>query len=183
MDLGNVGLRLGTRAHRRSARATTGAQGLRRRHHRHSRRPSQRADAGSSSCSGNRSPPGAAVTVARLRVQTPLLIVRQHAQRWCNFGGAIMPLTHRDLWDTRHLMSVLGARAMPEWQVFLYFLAITTFDWLQFTAFRLRPNQPLSSSSQFDAWFGFGMTVIGVVFLFLCNGGGRGQDFLYRYFP
>jgi hypothetical protein len=56
-----------------------------------------------------------------------------------------MPLTHRDLWDTRHLTSVLGARAMPEWQVFLYFLAITTFDWLQFTAFRLRPHQPLSS--------------------------------------
>jgi hypothetical protein len=94
-----------------------------------------------------------------------------------------MPLTHRDLWDTRHLTSMLGARAMPEWQVFLYFLAITTFDWLQFTAFRLRPNQPLSSSSQFDAWFGFGMTVIGVVFLFLCNGAGRGKDFLYRYFP
>jgi hypothetical protein len=81
-----------------------------------------------------------------------------------------MPLTHRDLWDTRHLTSVLGARAMPEWQGFLYFLAITTFDWLQFTAFRLRPNQPLSSSSQFDAWFGFGMTVIGVVRNMSCVG-------------
>jgi hypothetical protein len=94
-----------------------------------------------------------------------------HAWAWCNLGGTIMPLTHRDLWDTRHLTSVLGARAMPERQVFFYFLAITTFDWLQFTASRLRANQPLSSSSQFDAWFGFGMTVIGVVFLFLCKTG------------
>ena len=98
--------------------------------------------------------------------------------------GTIMPLTHRDLWDTRHLTSVLGARAMPEWQVFLYFLAITTFDWLQFTAFRIRPNsEPLSLQAEFEAWFGLGITVAGVVFLFLCNGGGRGKDFLYRYFP
>ena len=73
---------------------------------------------------------------------------------------------------------------MPEGKVFLYFLAITTFDWLQLTAFRLRPNpEPLSPAAQFDAWFGLGITVVGVVFLFHCNGGGRGKDFLYRYFP
>jgi len=95
-----------------------------------------------------------------------------------------MPLNHRDLWDTRHVKSKLAARAMPEGKVFLYFLAITTFDWLQLTAFRIRPNPgPLSAPSQFDAWFGFGITVVGVVFLFLCNGGGLGKDFLYRYFP
>ena len=95
-----------------------------------------------------------------------------------------MPLSHRDLWDARHVKSELAAHAMPEGKVFLYFLAITTFDWLQFTAFRIRPNpEPLSPSAQFDAWFGFGITVVGVVFLFLCNGGGRGKDFLYQYFP
>ena len=95
-----------------------------------------------------------------------------------------MPENHRDLWDTRHVKSELAARAMPEGKVFLYFLAITTFDWLQLTAFRIRPNpEPLSPSSQFEAWFGLGITVVGVVFLFLCNGGGRGKDFLYRYFP
>jgi hypothetical protein len=95
-----------------------------------------------------------------------------------------MPLNHRDLWDTRHVKSELAAGAMPEGKVFLYFLAITTFDWLQLTAFRIRPNpEPLSRLSQFEAWFGFGVTVVGVAFLFLCNGGGRGKDFLYRYFP
>ena len=73
---------------------------------------------------------------------------------------------------------------MPEGKIFLYFLAITTFDWIQLTAFRIQPNpEALSPSSQFEAWFGFGITVVGVVFLFLCNGGGRGRDFLYRYFP
>jgi hypothetical protein len=95
-----------------------------------------------------------------------------------------MPLNHRDLWDTRHVKSELAARVMSEGKVFLYFLAITTFDWLQLTAFRIRPNpEALSPLSQFEAWFGFGITVVGVVFLFLCNGGSHGKDFLYRYFP
>ena len=77
-----------------------------------------------------------------------------------------MTFNHRDLWDTRHVKSELAARAMPESKVFLHVLAITAFDWLQFTAFRLRPGSgPLLSSSQFDAWFGFGITVVGVVFL------------------
>jgi hypothetical protein len=95
-----------------------------------------------------------------------------------------MALSHRDLWDTRHVKSELATGAMPEAKVFLYFLAITTFDWLQLTAFRLRSNpEPLSLPEEFDAWFGIGITVVGVVFLFLCNGGSRGTDFLYRYFP
>ena len=95
-----------------------------------------------------------------------------------------MALSHRDLWDTRHVKSELAIRALPEAKVFLYFLAITTFDWLQFTAFRIRPNpEPLSLAAAFDAWFGLGITVVGVVYLFLCNGGGQGKDFLYRYFP
>ena len=95
-----------------------------------------------------------------------------------------MALNHRDLWDTRHVKSELATRALSEAKVFLYFLAITTFDWLQFTAFRIRPNaEPLSLQAEFEAWFGLGITVAGVVFLFLCNGGGQGKDFLYRYFP
>jgi hypothetical protein len=69
---------------------------------------------------------------------------------------------------------------MPEGKVFLYLLAITAFDWLQLTAFRIRPNpEALSPSAQFEAWFGFGITVVGVVFLFLANGRGRGKALLF----
>jgi hypothetical protein len=96
----------------------------------------------------------------------------------------VMALNHRDLWDTRYVKSELATGAVTEAKVFLYFLAITTFDWLQFTAFRIRPNaEPLSVPAEFEAWFGLGITVAGVIFLFLCNGGGHGKDFLYRYFP
>ena len=51
-----------------------------------------------------------------------------------------MALSHRDFWDTRHVKSELATGAMPEAKVFLYFLAITTFDWLQLTVFRIWPN-------------------------------------------
>jgi hypothetical protein len=52
-----------------------------------------------------------------------------------------MVLSHRDFWDTRHVKSELATGAMSEAKVFLYFLAITTFDWLQLTVFRIRPTQ------------------------------------------
>jgi len=95
-----------------------------------------------------------------------------------------MPLNHRDLWDTRYVKSQLAARAMPEWKTFLYFLALTTFDWLQFTAVRIMPAQgPVPASFRFEAWFGLGITVVALVYLFFRNGGARGRDFLYRYFP
>jgi len=73
---------------------------------------------------------------------------------------------------------------MSEWKTFLYFLALTTFDWLQFTTLRTAQYEerpPYLSS--FDAWFAFGITILGLVFLFACNGGPQGRDFLYRYFP
>lgn len=61
-----------------------------------------------------------------------------------------MALNHRDLWDTRYVKSELATRAVSEAKVFLYFLAITTFDWLQFTACRNTSHDGVWSLS--DAW-------------------------------
>lgn len=73
---------------------------------------------------------------------------------------------------------------MPQGKTFLYFLAITGFDWFQFTAFRLsRSPEPVLAWDYFDAWFAFAITVAALVYLFLCNGGTRGAHFLSRYFP
>ena len=95
-----------------------------------------------------------------------------------------MPFNHRDLWSTAHIKAQLAAGPMSEGKTFLYFLAITSFDWLQFTAFRLsHPSEPIPTWNYFDALFAFAITLAAVVYLFLCNGGTRGMYFLYRYFP
>ena len=96
----------------------------------------------------------------------------------------VMPFSHRDLWSTAHVKTQLVSGPMSEGKTFLYFLAITAFDWLQFTAFRLAHSpEPIPTWGYFDAWFALAMTLTGVVYLFLCNGGRRGTHFLYRYFP
>lgn len=95
-----------------------------------------------------------------------------------------MFLNHRDLWDTKHVKSELAAHAISEGGVFLYFFAIMGFDWLQFTAIRLSAvSGVIADWARVDAWSTFCLTVIGLVFLFMCNGGTHGKDFLYRYFP
>jgi hypothetical protein len=95
-----------------------------------------------------------------------------------------MPFSHRDLWSTAHVKTQLAAGPMSEGKTFVYFLAITGFDWLQFTAFRLSHSpEPIATWGYFDAWFAFAITLAGVVYLFLCNGGTRGAHFLHRYFP
>lgn len=95
-----------------------------------------------------------------------------------------MPLNHRDLWDTTHVKSELAANAISEGKSFLYFFAIIGFDWLQFTAIRLSSvSRVISEWERVDAWSTLCLTAIGLVFLFLCNGGIHGKDFLYRYFP
>lgn len=72
---------------------------------------------------------------------------------------------------------------MSEGKTFLYFLAITSFDWLQFTGFRLSHSSNPSAWEHFDAWFAFAITLAALVYLFFCNGGARGAHFLSRYFP
>ena len=62
-----------------------------------------------------------------------------------------MALNHRDLWDTRHVKSELATRAVSEAKVFLYFLAITTFDWLQFARGAAGTRDPIVWSLS-DAW-------------------------------
>ena len=73
---------------------------------------------------------------------------------------------------------------MSEAKTFLYFIALMTFDWVQFTAFRLsRSSEPIPAWNYFDAWFALAISLAAWVYLFFCNGGTRGAHFLYRYFP
>lgn len=95
-----------------------------------------------------------------------------------------MFIRHRDLWDTTHIKHELASHAMSENKSFLYFLVITVVDWLQCTAFRLWPSSGATDSwEQADALATLVITILGLAFLFWCNGGGQGKHFLYRYFP
>lgn len=95
-----------------------------------------------------------------------------------------MPLDHRFVWDTRYLKTKLARKQLSETGVFFYFLAITGFDYFQVTAIRLWPPiGPLTSWDFADTIFTLALTFLGLLFTFYCNGGGRGRDFLYRYFP
>jgi hypothetical protein len=94
-----------------------------------------------------------------------------------------MPFNHRDLWDTNHIKAELAGRLMSERKTFVYFLALMAFDWLQFTLIRVSPASSISRWAEAGAWFTFALTVIGLLYLFACNGGALGRDFLYRYFP
>ena len=93
-----------------------------------------------------------------------------------------MAFSHHDLWDAVHVSRQLSTRSLSELRVFLYFLAITAFDWLQFTAMRLGPP-PVGDPERAGAWLALAITLAGVIFLFFRNGGPKGRDFLYRYFP
>ena len=96
----------------------------------------------------------------------------------------MMAINHHDLWDTNHLKSALAAHTISEGKAFAYFFAIMGFDWLQFTAIRLSPvSGALLNWEYVDVLLTFFLTLLGMPFLFWCNGGVRGKDFLYRYFP
>lgn len=94
-----------------------------------------------------------------------------------------MSFRFSDLWNTAQLRARLAAHGLGQSEVFAWFLAVTGFDWLQFTAARLVVQPVVSEWSRIDAWATFGITLAGLLFLFLRNGGAHGQDFLYRYFP
>ena len=95
-----------------------------------------------------------------------------------------MGFSHRDLWSTAHVKRQLASGPMSEGKTFVNFIGLTGFDWLQFTVVRLTHSpEPTPPWGYFDAWFGLAITLAGLVYLFLCNGGTRGAHFLHRYFP
>jgi hypothetical protein len=93
-----------------------------------------------------------------------------------------MSLNHRYIWSTRFVLGLLRAGRMSESASFSYFLAIMTFDWFQFTVIATTPTSSVSLSSSASSWATFVVTVLGLLYLYIKNGGGAGRQFLQRYF-
>ncbi len=94
-----------------------------------------------------------------------------------------MSFDHRYIWSTGFVRDRLRTGRLSEAASFSYFLAIMTFDWLQFTVIATMPTPSISPWSSANSWATFALTVFGLLYLYLKNGGGAGQHFLRRYFP
>ena len=93
-----------------------------------------------------------------------------------------MAFDHRYLWSTAFVRELLRTDRLSESASFRYFLAIMTFDWLQFTGIATTSTPNISPWSAAGSWITFAVTVLGLLYLYLKNGGGAGQHFLRRYF-
>ena len=94
-----------------------------------------------------------------------------------------MSFDHRYIWSTGFVRDLLRTDRLSEAASFGYFLAIMTFDWLQFTVIATTPTPSISPWSTAGSWITFAVTVLGLLYLYIKNGGGAGKQFLRRYFP
>ncbi len=92
-------------------------------------------------------------------------------------------LSHRHVWSTTFVLDLLRQERLSEAASFCYFLAIMAFDWLQFTVIATTPTPRISSWSVANSWTTFLITICGLVYLYIKNGGSSGHQFLRRYFP
>lgn len=92
-----------------------------------------------------------------------------------------MSVDHRLCWSTPYVRKKLIEHSLSERAIFVYFLAITTFDWLQFSLIAATPSPKVEPWTLVNAWVTFGVTIAGVVYLFGRNRGGT--PFMSRYFP
>jgi hypothetical protein len=98
-------------------------------------------------------------------------------------GHLFMLSEHRLFWSTRYVKRKLIERSLSEQATFAYFLAVMAFDWLQFSVIAATPNPRVEAWSVANTWITFAMTVLGLVYLFARNQGGRGGQFMSRFFP
>jgi hypothetical protein len=90
---------------------------------------------------------------------------------------------HRYMWSTCFVRDRLRTDRLSEAASFGYFLVIMAFDWLQFTFIATTPRPSISLWTLANSWTTFAVTVGGLLYLYIKNGGGAGQHFLRRYFP
>ena len=93
-----------------------------------------------------------------------------------------MSVDHRYLWSTPFVREHLRAGGLSEAAAFRFSLVIMIFGCLQFTAFATTPTPTSRASSFASSWITFGLTVAGLIYLYVRNGRGRGRQFLQRYF-
>ena len=93
-----------------------------------------------------------------------------------------MHIDHRLAWSTRYVKLRLSEQNLSDRATFFYFLAIITFDWLQFSVTESLPTPTVAPWTLAGVWLTFAATIGGLLYLYRCNGR-RGESFLQRYLP
>ncbi len=94
-----------------------------------------------------------------------------------------MALDPRYVWSTSFVRERLRVGGITEAALFRYFFVIMAFDWLQFTSMATTPAANVSTWSLAGSWSTFFITIAGLVYLYVKNGGAQGRQLLRRYFP
>lgn len=112
-----------------------------------------------------------------------LISISLFAQRKVQRHKPMSLLNHRHIWSTRFVLDLLRQDRLSEAVSFYYFVVIMVFDWLQFTVIATTPTPRIGPWSIANSWATFLITVFGLTYLYVKNGGASGQQFLRRYFP
>jgi hypothetical protein len=87
------------------------------------------------------------------------------------------------IWNTARLKEKLIDKSLSEGQAFIYFFAILLFDYSQFTFDYLGLNgQEPNIWVKTNIIGALALTFFGVLYVFWCNGGTKGEQFFHRYF-
>lgn len=88
-----------------------------------------------------------------------------------------------DFFSTRSVSHKLISGTLSEGQLFLYFYAIMLFDALNFVMGWMNiGGEQLTTSNLIFIWGYFIFTALGLIVLFLANGGFRGRIFIAKFF-
>lgn len=88
-----------------------------------------------------------------------------------------------EFFSTEKIKTKIQTNKLTEGQLFLYFYAILVYDAIGFTQGWLSiAGKPVTYSTVAIIWGNLLITVVGLIVLFISNGGYRGKQFLTKYF-
>lgn len=88
-----------------------------------------------------------------------------------------------DFFSTQSVKEKIIKNTLPEGQLFLYFYLILTFDAFNFLQEGLMLSKRLANTSDLiQMWGVFLLSAVGLIVMFIVNGGLKGKAFLAKFF-
>ncbi len=98
-------------------------------------------------------------------------------------GGIKMKSEIINFFSTKAVSEKIIKNKLSEGQLFLYFYLVMVFDALNFSLSGISfSGEKLTTSSLVFIWGYFLVTVLGLIVLFIANGGRKGRNFIAKFF-